>query len=253
MTVVSRESLREQARGISVGLFAAPLGALADAAREIAGWGARIAHFDVMDGVFVPAITAGPGFVSALDDALGDSLGDGMLRDVHLMVADPAAQVDTFARAGADIITIHAEAPSAKQALDAVRAASDRLGRSILAGLAIMPGTPLESLAPLLDPMPDLILVLALDPRDGAPADLVKAGERLRTLDEMVAPHRPLMAIDGGVTLDTIAAAAAQGPDMIVSGSAIFRAPDPAEAFRSLNQTWADRARPFATAETENA
>ena len=245
MTSASRQSLRERARGISVGLFAAPLGALAEAARDMAGWGAGVVHFDVMDGVFVPQITAGPGFVKALDTE--------MLRDVHLMVSDPAAQIDAFAEAGADILTLHAEAPTAGAALDAVRAASDRLGRPILAGLAVMPGTPLDSLAPLLDPMPDLILVLALDPRDGAPANLARAGERLAALTEMVAPHRPLMAIDGGVTLDTIADAAASGPDMIVSGSAIFRAAAPAAAFATLGKTWADHARPFATAETENA
>lgn len=245
MTSASRQSLRERARGISAGLFAAPLGELAEAERDMAGWGAGIVHFDVMDGVFVPQITAGPGFVKALDT--------GMLRDVHLMVADPAAQVDAFAEAGADIVTIHAEAPTARAALDAVRAASDRLGRPILAGLAVMPGTPLDSLAPFFDPMPDLILVLALDPRDSAPADLVRAGERLAALEKWVAPHRPLLAIDGGVTLDTIADAAAPGPDMIVSGSAIFRAADPAAAFATLSRTWADNARPFASAETENA
>lgn len=245
MTCASRQNLRERARGISVGLFAAPLGALAKVERDMASWGAGIVHFDVMDGVFVPQITAGPGFVKALETD--------MLRDVHLMVADPAAQIDAFAEAGADILTVHAEAPTARAALDAVRAASDRLGRPILAGLAVMPGTPLDSLAPLLDPMPDLILMLALDPRDGAPADLAQAGARLTALEEIVAPHRPLMAIDGGVTLDTIAEAAAPEPDMIVSGSAIFRAPDPAAAFAALSRTWADHARPFATAETEHA
>lgn len=236
--------LAARSRGISVGLYAAPLDALGDAVTKMAGWPAQILHFDVMDGVFVPQFTAGAGFVKAL--------GKDMVRDVHLMVADPAALVDECANAGADIITIHAEAPSARAALDAVRAASDRLGRPILAGLGVMPGTPVADLAPLLDPMPDLILVLALDPRDGKPADLGLATERLAALAEMVAPARPLMAVDGGVTLDTIEAAAAAGPDMIVSGSAIFRAPDPAAAFASLTASWAATARPFDSTEPGN-
>lgn len=238
-----RNTLVQDSRGISVGLYAAPLGALDDAVRQMAGWGGKIVHFDVMDGVFVPQITAGPAFVGAV--------GQGMVRDVHLMVADPAAQVEAFAKAGADIITVHAEAPSAKAALDGVRAASQALGRPILAGLAVMPGTPLDSLAPLLSPVPDLILVLALDPRDGKPADLALASDRLRALEDMVAPARPLMAIDGGVTEATIEAAASAGPDMIVSGSAIFRAPDPAVAFRNLESVWAARARPPAIAEAQ--
>lgn len=244
MNSVSRESLRQKSRGISVGLYAAPLGALSDAVRLVAAWGGTIAHFDVMDGVFVPQLTAGPAFVSVL--------GQGMVRDVHLMVADPAEQVDAFADAGADIITVHAEAPTAKAALSRVRAASVRLARPILAGLAVMPGTPLESLSPLLDPMPDMILVLALDPRDGAPADLGLASERLAALAEMVAPARPLMAIDGGVTEATIAEAAAAGPDIVVSGSAIFRAAEPAAAFAKLAQTWAAKARPLAEAEADH-
>lgn len=245
MTSVSRDSLRQKSRGISAGLYAAPLDDLSEAVRRLAEWGGTIAHFDVMDGVFVPQITAGPAFVKAL--------AADMVRDVHLMVADPAAQVDAFAEAGADIITVHAEAPTARAALAGIRAASARLDRPILTGLAVMPATPLEDLAPLLDPMPDLVLVLALDPRDGTPADLDHARDRLRALAEMVAPASPLLAIDGGVTEATIALAAEAGPDMIVSGSAIFRASDPDAAFRNLDKTWAANARPAPKAEAEYA
>ncbi len=188
-------------------------------------------HFDVMDGVFVPGLTGGPGFVKAL--------GEGMLRDVHLMVADPAAHVDAFANAGADIITVHAEAPRALAALAAVRAASVRLGRPIMAGLGVMPGTPLEDLAPLLAFGPDLVLVLALDPRDGAAPDLDLAAGRLRAIAEMAAPARPVMAIDGGVTAATIDTAAGSGAELIVSGSAIFGAADPHAAFQHLTDIWA--------------
>ncbi len=230
----ARQALRRRARGISAGLFAAPLDRLGETVAAMAAWPAGIVHFDIMDGVFVPQITGGPGFVAAL--------GSGLLRDVHLMVADPAAHVDSFADAGADLISVHAEAPGAAAALAAVRAASERLGRPVLAGLAVMPSTPLDDLAPLLDPLPDCITLLALDPRDGSPADLDRAGDRLDALRARLAPARPLFAIDGGVTGASIAAAVRSGPDMVVSGSAIFRAEDPGAAFGALARVWADRA-----------
>lgn len=226
MTSPSIDRLKQRCRGISAGIYAAPLGALGSSVRDLADWGGTIVHFDVMDGVFVPLMTAGADFVAAL--------GAGLVRDVHLMVADPAAHVAAFARAGADIITVHAEAECAQQALAAIRVESGRLGRPILAGLAVMPGTPSEDIVPLLTPAPDLILVLALDPRDGKPADLVAATARLEALRQITATAQPVMAIDGGITERTIAAAVSGVPDLIVSGSAIFRAPDPKSAFGRL-------------------
>lgn len=220
------QALRQRCHGLSVGIFAAPLGTLADAVGALAGWGGRMVHFDVMDGVFVPEITAGPGFVAAL--------GTNLVRDVHLMVARPSEQVAAFARAGADIITVHAEAPDAKAALVAVRRASAELGRPILAGLAILPTTPLRDLSSLLVPVPDLILVLALDPRDGKPANLGEAAARARIVRGMAASAHPLIALDGGVTEKSVAEIAVAAPDIIVTGSAVFRAPDPETAFRRL-------------------
>jgi ribulose-phosphate 3-epimerase len=178
----------------------------------------------------VPQITAGPAFLAV-------AVAAGLLCDVHLMVARPSAQVDAFARAGADLLTIHAEAPDAAEAIAAVRAASARLNRPILAGLAIMPGTPLDSLAPLLALAPDLVLVLAVDPRDGSPADVGAAAARVRALRARV-PVGTLIAIDGGITTRTIDTAAAAAPDMIVSGSAIFAADDPAQALGRLTDGW---------------
>ncbi len=220
------ESLRRRCFGVSAGIFAADAGKLREAALAVASWGGTILHFDVIDGVFAPAITGGPGFVKAL--------ATGLARDVHLMVDRPSRHVAAFADAGADVITIHAEADDAADALKLVRSAADRLQRPILVGLGLMPGTSVESAAPLLALKPDLILVLSLDPRSGTPVDIAGACKKLNELANRTAAWAPLLEFDGGVTAATIAAVGACRPDMVVSGSAIFAAPDPAQAFRRV-------------------
>ncbi len=231
MVAASLRALRRRCRGISAGVFAAPLGHLDAAVRDLEGWGGGMLHFDVMDGVFVPQITGGAAFVAAI--------GAGLVRDVHLMVERPARHVEAFARAGADLITVHAEAPDAAEALSRVRECRKRTARPILAGLAVLPETPLDLLAPLLDPAPDLVLLLSLDPRTGTPADVSHAAERLRRLAGSFGQERPVMAIDGGIDEATVAEAAAAGADVVVSGSAIFRAARPEAAFRRLHDRWA--------------
>lgn len=219
-------SLRARARGISLGLYAADLGDLRGAANRAVGWGCGILHFDVMDGVFVPGMTAGPGFVASLDS--------GALRDVHLMVENPAEHVASYVKAGADLITVQAESNGAGEAIAAIRAAADR---PVLAGLALMPGTSLDEVCDLLDMKPDMILVLSLDPRTKNPPDITAACARITELRARFGADGPLLAFDGGVTLDTIGEIAACGPDMIVSGSAVLGAPDPKSAFQAMAET----------------
>ena len=230
MSDAAVHSLRRRCRGVSAGIFAADVGKLRQAAIAVASWGGTLLHFDVMDGVFVPAITGGPSFVKAL--------AAGMARDVHLMVDRPSRHVSAFANAGADIITVHAEADDAADALKLVRSASDRLQRPILAGLALMPGTSIDSAAPLLALKPDLILVLSLDPRSGAAPEIAGACAKLDALAERTAAWAPWLAFDGGVTAASIDAVSRSRPDIVVSGSAIFAAPDPAQAFRDLTAAW---------------
>jgi len=229
MTKTTKDALRARARGLSLGVFAADLGDLRAAARDAVGWGGAALHFDIMDGVFVPAMIGGPGFVQALDE--------GALRDVHLLLANPARHVAAYVAAGADIITVHAEAAGAAEALVAINAAARAAGRPVLAGLALMPGTADEAVRPLLDLQPDLLLVLALDPRTGTPPDITAAGARLSALRRLCAGFAPLMAFDGGVTLDSIDEIHACRPDMIVSGSAVFRARDPQSAFQAMTRS----------------
>jgi len=230
MTSDAIQALSARCRGISLGILAADAGNLRAAAAAAREWGGGILHFDVMDGVFVPALTAGPAFVKALDL--------GLVRDVHLMVANPAAQVAAFAAAGADIITVHAEAMGAGAALAAIRDASARQGRPILAGLALMPGTSLADAAPMLAEMPDLVLLLALDPRAGKAFDIAGACSRLAALAARPG-RRPLLAFDGGVSETTIAEIAACHPDIVVSGSAVFAAAEPRATFGRLAATLA--------------
>jgi len=212
-------SLKSRARGISLGLYAADLGDLRGAARKAADWGCGILHYDVMDGVFVPGMTAGPGVVAATDI--------GLLRDVHLMVQDPGAHVGSYIKSGADMICVHAESDNAGAAIAAIKAAD----RPVLAGLALMPGTTLDVAGPLLDLNPDMILVLSLDPRTKTPPDITAACARLRDLRARFGPDGPVLAFDGGVTMDSLDEIANCAPDMIVSGSAVFGAPDPKTAF----------------------
>ena len=218
---MDRAGLKSRARGLSLGLFAADLGNLRQAAHDVAAMGGSILHYDIMDGVFVPQMIGGAGFVAATDT--------GLLRDVHLMVQDPSAHVESYINAGADMITVHAEADNAAGAIQTIQKAE----RPVLAGLALMPGTTLDAAAPLLALAPDLILVLSLDPR-GMPANISAACTRLKELRKM-APDA-VLAFDGGVTLDSIGEIAACGPDMVVSGSAILAAPDPLSAYKAMNE-----------------
>ncbi len=215
------QTLKKRARGISLGLYAADLGDLRGAAMAANSWGCDIVHFDEMDGCFVPAMIGGAGLVKAA--------GNAALRDVHLMISKPAEQVPAYLKAGADLIVIHAEAENAAQALALVKAAE----RPVLAGIALMPDTPLD-VARDLDP--DMVLILSLDPRDGKPPEIAKACARLTEMRRLLPDA--VLAFDGGVTADTIEEIAAVRPDIIVSGSAVMKADNPAKAFADIRDIW---------------
>jgi ribulose-phosphate 3-epimerase len=227
------EKLKQRARGISLGLYAGDLGDLRNVANRAAGWGCDIVHFDEMDGCFVAAMIGGPGLVKALDS--------GPLRDVHLMVDNPAHHIPAYIKAGADIIYVHAEA---KGAADAIAATRDTADRPVLAGLALMPGTSVADAADLLALNPDIILVLSLDPRTGTNPDITAACTKLAELRGHYGPDCPSLAFDGGVTADTITQIAAARPDIIVSGSAVMKAENPATAFAEMQAVWQNAQQP---------
>ena len=226
MTDNSLESLKKSCRGISLGIFAGDPGNLRGDAQAAASWGCDILHFDVMDGVFVPQISGGPGFVKALAGS--------MVLDVHLMVQRPAEQAAAFVAAGADIVTVQAESDAPADALRNIREAAKAADRPVLAGICLLPGTTLDDAGELLAMKPDLVLVAALDPRGKEPPDIGRACARVTDLRRRSGTDGPLIEFDGGVTASTIGEIAAAAPDLVVSGSAVMRAENPAVAFRGM-------------------
>ena len=185
-------------------------GNLAAEVRAVEQAGARALHLDVMDGMFVPNITYGMPIVEAVRKVTDLPL------DVHLMIAEPAKYVDAFIDAGADIVTIHAEAvDDPRPVLEQIRQ------RGAAAGLAVNPPTPLEAIAEAL-PLCDLVLAMGVMPGFGAQKLDPVALDKLRALKQLLG-DRILLEIDGGVNAATVADCTRAGAQMLVVGSAIFR------------------------------
>jgi ribulose-phosphate 3-epimerase len=208
-------------RHIAPSILSADFAELAPRVREIMDAGARVIHCDVMDGHFVPPITFGPMVVAALRDALPD---DAYL-DVHLMIERPERHVAEFAKAGADGITIHAEAtPHIDYTLNAIRDAGCR------AGLVVCPGTPPDHFAEV---DVDLALIMTVNPGWGGQPFIAAQLDKVRRVRAMLGGDVPI-EVDGGVNAKTIVDCAEAGATWFVAGSAIFGSDDPVATFREL-------------------
>ena len=186
--------------------------------------GAQVMHVDVMDGHFVPPITIGPLIVDAIRDLVK---GRGGILDVHLMIERPERHVEAFAKAGADVITVHPEAtPHIHYTLKLIR----ELGCA--AGVVINPGTPVEAVEPVAG-IVDLCLLMSVNPGWGGQKYIPSSTERLARLRALL-PDEVVLEIDGGISLETIDEARAAGAQLFVAGSSIFHAPDPAAAYSAL-------------------
>ncbi len=177
-------------------------------------------HVDVMDGNFVPNITFGPAFVAALRKEYPEAV-----LDVHLMVEQPSGILDSFLDAGPDILTVHVEVEHhVHRTLGRIRE------RGVKAGISLNPGTSEELLRPLL-PFIDHILVMSVNPGFGGQSFIEPVLEKTRQLCRWRAAghYSWLISMDGGVGLENAGRIARAGCDVLVMGSAIFGAPDPAE------------------------
>jgi ribulose-phosphate 3-epimerase len=211
--------------GVAPSILAADFSRLGEHVGEVLDAGARVIHVDVMDGHFVPPITMGPLAVEALAERVHAA---GALIDVHLMIERPERQVVEFAQAGADNITIHAEAtPHLHYAVSAIKEAGCR------AGVALTPATPVEALSELVEDL-DLALCMTVNPGWGGQAFLSRSPGKIARLRALIGTGVALEG-DGGVEASTAGACAEAGATVFVAGSAVFGADDPGAAFRQIS------------------
>jgi ribulose-phosphate 3-epimerase len=210
--------LRQQCPTVSVGVLTADLMALGPEISILERVGVGAVHIDVMDGCFTPTMTVGPPFVRAIKTSL--------LKDVHLMIREPLATLGDYVAAGADIITVHVEACTH------VHRVLQRLGktphavdpaRGIVRGIGLNPGTPLETIEPLLDEV-ELVVLLAVNPGWGGQSFIPSTYGRIERVRQIIGAAQAdvLVSVDGGVTRDNIDEIATAGADLVVTGSAVF-------------------------------
>lgn len=201
--------------------------------------GAGFVHVDVMDGHFVPNLTMGVPVVRSLKRACELPL------DVHLMIDNPLEELPWFIEAGADMISVHAEAldaPGLERAVQMMREAG------VKAAVALKPATPIAALEPVIAAL-DMVLVMSVEPGFSGQSYMPGSEEKVASVARMAreAGASPLIQVDGGIDERTAPLVSAHGADLLVCGNAVYAQPDPAAALKRIQQA-ADRAREEALA-----
>ena len=195
--------------------------------RHLQASGADYIHVDVMDGIFVPNITIGIPVVAAIRKITDLPL------DVHLMITEPLRYVERFCDAGADILTIHAEADTVENNLEALRHIR---AKGVRTGVSLKPATPPEALDPYMDLM-DLILVMTVEPGFGGQKFMEDMMPKVRTLRKIIDVRSPgvELEVDGGVNTETARICVDAGANVLVAGSALFKAHDTSRFIREIH------------------
>jgi ribulose-phosphate 3-epimerase len=209
---------------IAPSILSADFGRLAEEVRAVEAAGADVIHVDVMDGRFVPNITIGPVVVEAVRKATKLPI------DVHLMIVEPERYVEAFAKAGANLVSVHAEvSPHLHRTLQAIRAAGAR------PAVALNPSTPISAVEWVIGDC-EMVLVMTVNPGFGGQRYIAACTDKVRDLRALAGRRNPGLEIevDGGVNAETAALVAGAGANLLVAGTAVFGAPDYAAAISAL-------------------
>ncbi len=214
------EEITKESPLVSVGILTADMMKLGSEIQLLEKTGVRLLHIDVMDGCIWSKITVGAGFLGGLKTT--------MLKDVHLLIDKPQKHIEDFVKAGADIIVFSVEycddVSGTLSLISQMENANDG-DRGILKGLSLNPQTPVDSIAGVIEDV-DIVLLLAVGPDTGKQAFVSELPAKIAELKKL--KEDVLIFVDGAVKKDNIAEVAAMGPNVIITGSAVFDGKDPA-------------------------